>query len=205
MNVSSLFSAAPYIAKDYNGNDLLTDKRMTLFSWWFENETAKARTADAFTYTLTPESLSIKGIEKFSVEEFIQKKTILKEKEAFFESAGKTALENRSSIPIKDLIQKFFEDLETLERLAKKGINLCQKAMENRLKVQEILGELSKIDGEILTSSCKDAASLVFPTQRQLQKLAENLSSDKQTFQLQYSNLIYSELLKSVRNLQKYS
>lgn len=202
-NAVSLFGAAPYIAKDYNDTPILTDKRMSLFSWWFENETAKANTAGTKTYTLTAESLFIKGIEKYSVEKFLEKREITSCKKSFFEQAEKNISEIKTK-SVKELKKEFFSNLEKLESLSKRAINLCKKASENRMRLQEYLGELSKIDSEILNSECKDAASLVFPTQRQLAKLSENLSQDKQTFQIQYSNLIYNELLKSVRNLQKF-
>lgn len=203
-NASCLFGAAPYFANDYDGNKILTDKRMSLFSWWFENETAKANAAGTKTYTLTPESLGIKGIEKYSVEKFLEKKEAVEQKNIFFEQAEKNKTSAGEIKSVKELKKEFFISLEKLESLSKRGINLCKKAAENRTRLSEYLGELSKIDSEILTSECKDAASLVFPTQRQLAKLSENLSQDKQTFQIQYSNLIYSELLKSVRNLQKF-
>ena len=202
-NAVSLFGAAPYIAKDYNDTPILTDKRMSLFSWWFENETAKANTAGIKTYTLTAESLFIKGIEKYSVEKFLGKREITSCKKSFFEQAEKNISEIKTK-SVKELKKEFFSNLEKLESLSKRAINLCKKASENRMRLQEYLVELSKIDSEILNSECKDAASLVFPTQRQLAKLSENLSQDKQTFQIQYSNLIYNELLKSVRNLQKF-
>lgn len=203
-NAVSLFGAAPFFAKDYNGNSILTDKRMSLFSWWFENETAKANAAETKTFTLTPESLCIKGIEKYAVENFLAKKEIAGLKNEFFINAEKKQIHSSGTKSIKELKKEFFINLEKLESLSKRGINICRKASENRLRLQEYLGELSKIDSEILNSECKDAASLVFPTQRQLAGLSANLSQDKQTFQIQYSNLIYSELLKSVRNLQKF-
>ena len=62
-NIETLFSATPFYAKDYNGNEILTDKKMQLFSWWFEKNCTNAVSQGVKTFSLTPESLAINGIE----------------------------------------------------------------------------------------------------------------------------------------------
>ena len=55
-----LFGADISVAKDYNGNDVLTDSRMKMFAWWFESKIAS--TPGVETCTLCPESMVIPGI-----------------------------------------------------------------------------------------------------------------------------------------------
>jgi len=55
-----LFGADITVAKDYNGNDVLTDSRMKMFAWWFESKIAA--TPNVETVTLCPESMMIPGI-----------------------------------------------------------------------------------------------------------------------------------------------
>ncbi|MCQ2584792.1 MAG: DUF115 domain-containing protein [Treponema sp.] len=55
-----LFGADITVAKDYNGNDVLTDSRMKMFAWWFESKIAA--TPGVETFTLCPESMMIPGV-----------------------------------------------------------------------------------------------------------------------------------------------
>ncbi len=55
-----LFGADISVAKDYNGNDVLTDSRMKMFAWWFESKIASNPGVE--TFTLCPESMVIPGI-----------------------------------------------------------------------------------------------------------------------------------------------
>lgn len=55
-----MFGADVSLAKDYNGNDVLTDSRMKMFAWWFESKIAS--TPGVETFTLCSESMVIPGI-----------------------------------------------------------------------------------------------------------------------------------------------
>lgn len=208
-NIATLFSASPSIAKDYLGNPILTDKRMSLFSWWFENQCTNARTVGVETYSLTPESLAIKGIDPFRIEDFLSFEEIVERKKEFMQAAEKANA--TSSIPTDDFLrikEQFAENLDELESIAKKGIDAATKAIRDRSKMAQSLARLNEIDGMIIKSKAKDAASLVFPTKRQLEKLAQEIPQgtewEKSIYPIQYSKLIYSQLLSSVKQFQKF-
>ncbi len=55
-----MFGADISKAKDYNGNEVLTDSRMKMFAWWFESKIAA--TPGVETFTLCPESMCIPGV-----------------------------------------------------------------------------------------------------------------------------------------------
>ncbi|MCQ2596664.1 MAG: DUF115 domain-containing protein [Treponema sp.] len=55
-----LFGADISVAKDYNGNDVLTDSRMKMFAWWFESKIAA--TPGVETFTLCQSSMCIPGV-----------------------------------------------------------------------------------------------------------------------------------------------
>ena len=209
-NIETLFSAAPFYAKDYNGNEILTDKKMQLFSWWFEKNCTNAVSQGVKTFSLTPESLAINGIEKFNLEEFLLKPAIKDKRKIFFENAqeNKKKLSNSKGISFEQQKNQFGENLKILESLAKRGINLCNKALCSPLSIPEVFGKLNEIDQKISSSSAKDAAALVFPTQRQLDSLSEKISNDseaeKKLYSIRYSNLIYTELLKSINLYKKF-
>ena len=108
-NIQTLFSAAPFYAKDYNGNEILTDKKMQLFSWWFEKNCTSASAQGIKTFSLTPESLAINGIEKFSLEEFLLKPIAKDRKKIFFEKAqeNKKKLSNSKGISFEQQKSQF--------------------------------------------------------------------------------------------------
>ena len=209
-NIETLFSAAPFYAKNYNGNEILTDKKMQLFSWWFEKNCTTAAAQGIRTFSLTPESLAINGIEKFNVEDFLLKPAITAERKIFFEKAqeNKKELSKQKEISFEQQKSQFCENLKLLESLAKKGINLCNKALRSSLAIPEVFNKLNEIDKKISSSSAKDAAALVFPTQRQLDSLSEkipnNSEAEKKLYSIRYSNLIYTELLKSINLYKKF-
>lgn len=199
-NASSLFSACPSWSKNYFGEDFLTDKRMSLFSWWFRQSCQIAKEEGTTTYCLTPQSMAIKNIEKYSLEDFLN----LPEKESerkIFLQPEKTDCPEENRMQFEKSLSEFRNDLNNFCTLAKKGISLCQKAIENRTRANEIFYELNLLDQKIMGSGLKDSASLVFPTQRQLEKLTKNLPEDKLLNQLYFSRIVYSQILKSAEEI----
>lgn len=200
-NIFSLFSASPSISKDYNGNEILTDKRMSLFSWWFESNCNRAKeTQNVHTYTLTSESLMIPGIEISSTKLLLQKQNQEDLKKTFYELANKKSEQIKSAAKnnYNQVLENFINDLETLYSIAKKGLSLSNEAISNINKIPTITVELNKLDLQIMNSSIKDAASLVFPTERQLDKEAAMLPKDKLRYSFYYSRLIYTKLINAI-------
>lgn len=200
-STAALLSANPTILKDYNGNDILSDKKMSLFSWWFEKNCAAAGEQGIRTYSLTAESLAIAGIESYSLEQFLEREDQTAGKTAFFAAAAersrKTADATRDGSGFDAVLTGFLQDLEQMQVLATKGITLCEKAIANRLKAPEVFAELTRIDQAIMQSETKEAASLVFPTERKLKELTKDLPEDKTLASLFYSRIIYRELKKA--------
>lgn len=200
--VNALLSAYPKKGMDYDGKEMLTDERMSIFSWWFENSCATAIQDGQETFTLTPQSLAIKGIKKSDVGEILSMPLMEREKEGFFIRAQKQKLqsqqEEKNSESYQTVLNSFRSQLDRLMDLAKKGRNLCKKGMQDRLKIPEVNAELTRIDEKILNSDAKDAAALVFPTERQLKELSKNLPDSPELKTLAYSDLIYSELIRAI-------
>ena len=69
-----LFGADISVAKDYNGNDVLTDSRMKMFAWWFESKVASNPGVE--TFTLCPESMVIPGVKLGKNPESFPKKNL---------------------------------------------------------------------------------------------------------------------------------
>lgn len=203
-STASLLGANPKEAKDYNGRPLLTDTRMSVFAWWFENAVSTAKKDSQFTYTLTPRSLSIPGIEVRTVENLLNAPSREKEKEAFFEKAKHRKSEDLQRPSFDSVMHEFSSTMESLLSLAKKGRSLCEKAIQDRSRIPQILGQLSQIDEKILSSDAKDAAALVFPTERQLASLSKEINADPAVRPIYLSRLIYTELEKSIKSYMQY-
>ena len=97
----------------------------------------------------------------------------------------------------------FIFAMEELNKLAVQGIKLSQKAIQERGLNRNTIIQLDSIDSNILKSKSKNAAALVFPTDRQLQEKARHLPNDERCFQFHYSKLVYSELLKATEQFLK--
>lgn len=223
MNAQSLITSSPEWKFDYNDKPLLTDKKMSLFAWWFEDATKEALKQGIKTFSLTSESLAISGIEKFDLADFLLKPNILKQKQIFFEqsenlnaSISKDCNLNGENSNISENLAKkisenykknfdqvyndFLKNLLFLKTQAQNALDLCKKIIKNPETFLSNNQELSKIDKEILNSQAKDVASLVFPNQKKLQELSAslpNLSENSFLKSIYYSKIVYSELLKS--------
>jgi hypothetical protein len=212
--VSSLLGANPSVAKDYNGKPLLTDERMALFSWWFETNCKEAETAGVHTYTLTPQSLAIPGITPAPLAALLSPASstsandsnasantendstseadAASQRASFFANAHPAPHPQAS---FSNVLTAFEDDLSSLVHYAKKGISLCEQVFADRTRAPQTAAALEKLDAQILSSSGKDAASLVFPTERQLEKEACSLPADKTLHSFYYSRLIYQKLM----------
>jgi hypothetical protein len=61
LNFTYLHDASPYYIEDYEGSPLLSDKRMDLYRWWFENQVLQH--PETRTYSLCRCSAKLEGVE----------------------------------------------------------------------------------------------------------------------------------------------
>ncbi|MCH5295114.1 MAG: motility associated factor glycosyltransferase family protein [Treponema sp.] len=209
-NSLPLFSSGAERASDYNGNTILTDRKMSLFSWWFQTNCGRAEQNGCVTYTLTPRSKAIPGIKTAAVEEILDldREECLSQKAAFFRTAEESAEKSRSSMSgssrnFHDALLSFMRDMENLLGLAERGLALTEEALRDNKKVPGALRELSAIDSQILESGAKDAAALVFPTKGRLDSFAESIPKESDMYPVHYSKLVYSELIKAITRYTK--
>ncbi|NLM00135.1 MAG: motility associated factor glycosyltransferase family protein [Treponema sp.] len=195
---SALLDAYPYIAKNYDDDDLLTDKRLSLYAWWFESKCMTFK--DLQVFTLTSQSLKIPGIIKFDLKEFFNfpeqklyiKKSLINENE----------LKNKLEQGISNL-QTSLNDLYKKTQMA---INLCSNALKNIINEDEAFFKLQQFDKSFLSSNIKEVVSLVFPTESQLEREFEkhNFSGVQSKQNFQKSKIIYTLLKESIENFFYY-
>ena len=128
----------------------------------------------------------------------------------FFEDAKKDFFKKSESVSnkiptetLETLYNQFKTELNNLLENAKTGILLCDDALKKQSVPPSTFEKLSKIDNEILSSSSKESAALVFPTK---EKLLQNvpMSSDPIKASLLQSRFIYSSLYESVELYLRY-
>lgn len=112
---ASLYSANAAPGKDYNGQIVLTDSRMKMFSWWFEARLANC--PECKTYTLCPKGLAVPGIQKTEISRLLVRPVITGFKAKLrnlaaslppLVSSQNTSLEKLSaSFPQEDFLQTY--------------------------------------------------------------------------------------------------
>jgi hypothetical protein len=205
--ISSLFGANSTTASDYSGNTILTDDRMKLFAWWFESKVASY--PHIHTYALSSRSLAIPGTKTADISSLLLLPQAKKARDDFF-----SACSPRIGAETEALFNATFNSLiagfDLLYSTAKKGEYVARKALEALHSEQaavrgrsattaEYTAELDRIDSEITHSEFKDAVSLVFPSEKQLNTLfaeADFVNNEESAFIR--SRIIYRELQKAI-------
>lgn len=212
---AALFSAATTLKTSYSGHSVLTDQRMELYAWWFESKVAAH--PEVKTYSLTSESLSIPGISHFPLEEFLAQPSRLQQREEFagLQDAARTSFQEKSAqvaAQFRSARMDLQEGLYQLYKTARCGMGLCRDtlALQDGSTFESAYGrvssQLAAVDHALLSSPFHDAASLAFPTQRQLEKLYADTSFSQNPWRasLEKSRILYQKLLAALAEYNQF-
>lgn len=203
----ALFGADMRTEHDYAGNSILTDTKMKMFAWWFESKQEEYK-EHVTSYSLSEKSLRIPNFKLASADDILS----LPEKSAlraqFFDSAENAASHSAETAheraqAFDSAVQNLKDGLSELYETAKKGMALVDNGI-TAAQPASFLSKLSAIDEKILRSEYKEIASLVFPTDRKLSALFEELPPlrDEVKSSFQKSKIVYKELMTSIRQYQ---
>jgi hypothetical protein len=170
----ALRDAGPFLLGNPAGGFTLTDRRLIIYKWWFENQIAQLKDAGrGLTYSLSAEGVRVEGMPFRSLEELRQlpeNRRLLRPRLADIrrrarehrEGAGRNALNAAVSL-LEDLVA----DLRQLEGFAARAVSVCR-----RLPGPEgggpdaaptgVFVELDRIDAEILAVSSRNVAGFLF-------------------------------------------
>lgn len=176
----ALTSAKPYFARNYEGKDVLTDKRLNLYAWWFENRLAQEGSPK--TSTITPQGLHIAGIGVSSIPAIlnqvpVQRDEIQSRIEKVHQQIRLQENDPEQLAVFDTAITNLENDLKDLESLAKRGIDRCKRGQYDRL---------DEINEAISRHSAKDIVSMTFTHQS-----TGNISADSMN--------LYVSLLEATR------
>ena len=212
---AALFSADTTIKTSFIGRPVTTDQRMELYAWWFESKVAAH--PEVKTHSLTPDSLAIPGVYYFPLEEFLAQPPRLEERQEFMERQA-AARQNFCSRPGRhDAVFRtarltLEEGFSQMYKAARRGRNLCHDTLALasgpafESAYSRISSKLATIDQALRTCSVRDAASLAFPTQKQLEQLyaQADLSDNPRRASLQKSHILYESLMTALTDCNRF-
>ncbi len=201
--IQGLFAAGIKKDKDYKGNMILTDEKMKMFSWWFESKCVEF--PEVTTFTLSDRSLNIPGIKVSSVKELLEKPDVPELRKTFFEAENSSRFKN-DPVLFQKTKKELISGLDDLYQTAKKGLSLSHEGLTaTPQRSAAIMTQLEKIETLILTSELKDAASLVFPTERRLNEIFENTRFPQDPAKALFlrQEIIYNQLSKAIAQYNK--
>jgi hypothetical protein len=175
LSVRALLDGLPFRAPSTNGGQVLTDRRLSLYASWFENQ---ARLYPALrSHSFSPEGLAIAGFPAGPVEELLAQPSCRSDitaalGEAFFgierEFNAPAAREERAS-RYCSVSTELLRGLESLRALAAESAALAESAAPWDAWGQSsdrdwVLKRLDETNRLILESEVKDVAGFLFPS-----------------------------------------
>lgn len=151
-SVRALYGAGPYPVPDCRGGTVLTDKRLSLYAWWFESRIAAypaCRTA-----SLTFGGMMIPGIRCEEPGSCLDRPPCREEIGNRIDKAVQDAGEENQE-DFSRSVRELIDSLEDLSRVTCRAEKAC-----GRRDAQE----LDRIDREILTHPAKEIAAMIFDT-----------------------------------------
>ncbi|MEW5817638.1 MAG: 6-hydroxymethylpterin diphosphokinase MptE-like protein, partial [Spirochaetota bacterium] len=172
MAFSALHAANPFPLLNNNGGYTLTDKRLIIYKWWFENQLKIY--PDSETFSLSREGIKIEGLSCLEIQDLLAYAPIrgeLKKRVNAILSFPKGAIKKKLQ-KLKAAVKMLIEELSVMENTALKGLEelkVLQEKIDSNKQLTEILKKLDILDGRILTSVSKDIAGFL------LQPLAQEI------------------------------
>ncbi|MBN1686367.1 MAG: motility associated factor glycosyltransferase family protein [Spirochaetales bacterium] len=175
-NYKSINDAAPFFTESNSGAAVLTDKRLVVYKWWFENQ-LKMYT-DVRCGNLSGGGVRIEGMAYTPLKELLAYPEIRRDlRSAAIEglAAGDSSVIRRKRL-LKAGVRDLICALESLKALASRALALTNE-MDNQNGTfnKGILEELNHIDAELLSHKAKDVAGFL------IQDVAQEILEERPT------------------------
>lgn len=212
MSFSLLYQAHPFAVASNAGGTIMTDQRMIIYKWWFENQIKIF--PETKTFTLSPAGVQIEGMTAESTQTLLKSpkiRDLIDEKTASIRQFARQAEGTEPSLmaTLERSMKKLIEELRNLRDLASQAI-VEVKALETGLGKgttdQHRVEKLNRIDAQILSMSSRDVASFLLQSLiRRIEHESEQESASSDP--LKSSKELYTELKGSasyhVEHLEK--
>jgi hypothetical protein len=160
-------AADPYLAPDNSGGRVFTDRRMALYSWWFEARLA--RPDSAATLNLSPRGLAIAGMPHAPVEGFLGGPDIRPRLDPLLGELAAARVDKDQDF--RAALRALLDALRSLKLTASLAAQDSEAAigkLRSGKKVQDEMDRLSRMDAELLANPAKEVISFLFPALRTL-------------------------------------
>ncbi len=183
-----LNSGTPFYARDYDGNPVLTDERMRVYHWWFENQMSQY--PDTRTWNLNARAVAIPGMQHSAVQDILARDVRRPQIQSILDSLHEGRSDNEETsrrAVITEQLRRLNTQLETLA-------DLCRQALEELSKPEPDTAILDRIDSAILEIDARDVAAFL------VQHAVEDASLDPDLHPFEKSRRIYTSMQDSVLN-----
>lgn len=144
---------SPLKTESSGGGEVLSDRRLILYRWWFENRLREPHTPPS--HTLSPLGVKIEGMGLKRAEELLTLPVIRPELDMALPGLTQPVKEDSSALA--DSIEKLTAILIGLEKLCNEALEL----LDSQLAMDQRLSALNGIDERILQSEAKEIAGFL--------------------------------------------
>ena len=158
-----LVEADPYPVEANSGSQVLTDRRMAIYHWWFANQARIHRDCDS--RNLSPDGVRIEGFAYAEVDELLsrpdRRSDIDRELERLRADGGAAARGAGADQTLSARLQLLTEELQRVDSLCRTGISAIERTRRGLQTVTAALTQLDQIDRLLRSSQNRDIAGFM--------------------------------------------
>lgn len=180
-----------------SGTRTWTDKRMSVYSRWFEEQMGNYQNIS--TWNLSGDGIKIDGMPQKILSEALEKPIIREDLDRALLSVSEIAIDATLTVKLDNALSELTAGLNSLKELSQKGLVISRSlktAFENEENLQPYLSKLKLMDEQIINSVSKDIAGFI------LQNFISDLirdNSDKKGIDIINNSInLYGELYNSI-------
>lgn len=161
----ALRGGQPYLAPSNSGGMVITDRRLSLYSWWFANKIKKLSGPD--TFNLSGKGLATPGMPLVGLDKVLELPVlvdVLKGRMDYFRArlSGLTRNPDESRAKIGEMILELGQELDSIGGLASEALVLVEQARTAKgEQLDAVLTALSGIDDRLLGSKARDVVGFI--------------------------------------------
>jgi hypothetical protein len=195
----ALTEAGAFPVRSNTGGTTLTDRRMVIYQWWFENQ-LKQHGDRLPSYSLGAEAVAIAGMPYRPLAMLLElprvRARIAERMDQARERARPAAVSEQAAGRAWKAMGELAEELGRLGELAREGLALCALARAPEAETRSrSLGLLDAVDRRILAVSSRQVAGFLF--QPLIQKILDGTGTSGAREGLALSEQLYAELADS--------
>ncbi len=190
---SYLVQANPYPVPNNCGGHVLTDQRMAIYHWWFENQAQIHPAVD--TRTLSPGGVAITGVPFAPLNELLalpDRRDAIEETLGSIQAVASQTPHEETPQRLQGLIQDLITELHRVERICRRGLDALDEHRRGITPLPRTLHRLDQADRDLRALENRDIAG--FLVQDSLSRI---LRGEDQGDALETSRLIYESLRES--------